>query len=139
MNPYQTKRQPAAVAATRIELLLALYDGAISRMNQAIECLRTGDRFQAVTLMSKTQLIVTALAAGVKIEVDPEMGSNYLRLYEFVTHLLTQPEIRRLRDALKVMETLREGFESIRDEAIAMERRGEFVATDRLKALYATA
>lgn len=139
MNPYQSKRQPAAVAATRIELLLALYDGAISRMNQAIDLMRGGERFQAVTLISKTQLIVTALAAGVKIEVDPEMGANYLRLYEFVTHLLTKPEIKRIQEALKIIETLREGFESIREEAIAMERRGEFVSTDRLKALYATA
>ncbi|WP_020470512.1 flagellar export chaperone FliS [Zavarzinella formosa] len=138
MNPYQTSKK-AAVAATRIDLLLALYDGAISRLQQAIPLIREGDYTSAIPLMSKSQLMVTALAAGVKTEVNEEMGTNYLRLYEFIVNRLTRPEIPRIQDALKILKTLREGFDGIRDEAVAMERRGDFVATDRLKALYATA
>lgn len=140
MNPYLAANRSTQIgAATRIDVLLALYDGAISRLKQAHALIQQGDDLAAIPLMAKAQLIITELSAGVRLDVNAEMGINYMRLYEYIVHLLTQVEAHRISEALKLMLTLREGFEAIREEAVAMERRGEFVATDRLKTLCATA
>jgi flagellin-specific chaperone FliS len=71
--------------------------------------------------------------------MDAEMGTNYLRLYEFVVHRLKDLRLPNLADAIKVLTTLREGFAAIRDEGVAMERRGELASADRLQTLCATA
>lgn len=142
MNPYLTARkQPtqAPIAMTRIDLLLALYDGAIERLNKARELVRAKNRTAAIPLVARTQLIVTELAAGVRLDVDPDLGTNYLRLYEFVVDRLANVREQNLADALKILKTLREGFATIREEAIAMEHRGEFPSADRLMTLCTSA
>jgi flagellar secretion chaperone FliS len=142
MNPYLTakKTQTAPpVAMLRIDVVLALYDGAIERIESAQKLLRARNRFAALPLIGKSQLIVSELAAGVKLEVDEDMGTNYLLLYEFIVNRLKDATLPSLEDALKILKTLREGFAGIREEAISMERRGEFVASDRMKTLCETA
>jgi flagellar secretion chaperone FliS len=137
MNPYLAKTQAAPMA--RIDLLLALYDGALERLEKAQKCLRAGDKNAAFPLVNRVQLIVTELAAGVRLDVDAEMGTNYLRLYEFVVNRLKDLRLPNLADAIKILTTLREGFVAIRDEGVAMERRGELVSADRLLTFCATA
>ncbi|HEX4610970.1 MAG TPA: flagellar export chaperone FliS [Urbifossiella sp.] len=140
MNPYAAYRRPEpSTGWTRIDLLLALYDGAIERLDRAEAALVRGDQAAAIPLMSKVQLIVTELAAGVRTDITPEAGTNALRLYEFVTHRLSEPRVDRVRDARKILVTLREGFQAIRAEATEMERTGQFHAASRLQMVLATA
>jgi flagellar secretion chaperone FliS len=138
MNPYLTARsQPTPMA--RIDLLLALYDGALERLAKAQKHVRAGDKNAAYPLVNRAQLIVTELAAGVRLDVNAEMGTNYLRLYEFVVHRLKDLRPTNIADAIKILTTMREGFAAIRDEGVAMERRGEMPTADRLQTLCATA
>jgi flagellin-specific chaperone FliS len=83
--------------------------------------------------MSKAQLIVTELAAGVRVEVDEEMGKNMLRLYEYVVHELGSPRLQNVKNAVKILTVLREGFEGVREEANKLERSGELVAAGRMQ------
>lgn len=124
---------------TRIELLLALYDKALERLDTALAALGRGDTGAAVAQMAKTQLIVTELAAGVRVEVNPEANTNILRLYEFVAHELTKPDPLHIGNARKVLATLREGFEAIRAEANELERSGQLANADQLQMVLATA
>lgn len=134
MNPYQKYAQQQPVAGlSRIDLLLALYDGALARLGKAEMALTNGDVPVATPYLSKTQLIVTELAAGVRLDVDEQMGTNMLRLYEFVVHELKTPRLENVRNARKILTTLREGFEGIRDEANRLERGGQLVAADRMQ------
>jgi flagellar protein FliS len=56
-----------------------------------------------------------------------------LRLYEFVVHELKTPRLESVRNARKILTTLREGFEGVRDEANRLERSGQLVAADRMQ------
>jgi flagellar secretion chaperone FliS len=141
MNPYRTyqQQQQQPTGWTRIDMLLALYDGAIDRLRQASAMLKVNDREKATPLIARSQLIVSELAAGVRVDVNEEMGTNMLRLYEFVIYQLSQGQVKNLEDAIKILRTLREGFETIRGEAVQMERTGQLAAADNLKTLSATA
>lgn len=134
MNPYQKYAQTQQVAGlSRIDLLLALYDGALARLTKAEMALTNGDVPVATPYLCKAQLIVTELAAGVRLDVDEQMGTNMLRLYEFVVHELKTPRLENVRSARKILTTLREGFEGVREEANRLEKCGQLVAADRMQ------
>lgn len=140
MNPYLAYRRPEPSSGwTRIDLLLALYDGAIERLDKAEAALARGDRPAALTLLAKTQLIVAGMATGVRAEVDPDGCANVLRLYEFVVRELVKATAEAVRDARKILCTLREGFQAIRAEAVEMERSGRLQSAERLQLVHATA
>ena len=124
---------------TRIDLLLALYDGALERLDKAEVALRDGNVSDALPLLTRVQLIVSAMASGVRPDVNEEMATNMLRLYEYVSHELSQPRVEGIVNARKILRTLREGFEAIRDEANDLERSGRLPTADRLQMVLATA
>jgi flagellar protein FliS len=113
----------------------ALFDKAIDKLTQAQAELRRNDRPRALPLVSRAQIIVIALADGVRTDVDEQMGTNMLRLYEFVARRLASGQVDDVEAALKVLGTLRDGFRSVRDEAVRLERSGELPALDELKLL----
>jgi flagellar biosynthetic protein FliS len=117
------RRQPEA--GCRIDLLLSLYDGAIERLKAALDALRRADGEKARPLLVRVQMIVLGLAAGVNLEVGDPASANLLRIYEFCVHALTQGKVEEVASALNCLETLREGFRAIRDEAVQLERSGE--------------
>jgi flagellin-specific chaperone FliS len=141
MNPYQAYRrpEPAAASWTRMDLLLALYDKALERLDRAEASLAAGDEHPAVQQLLKVQFTVTELSAGVNLDVNPELGANLLRLYEYVAHELKAPRAEGVRNARKILKTLREGFEGVREEGNAIERRGMVPAADQARMVLATA
>lgn len=140
MNPYSKYRQPEpATGMTRIEVLLAMFDGAIARLEKAEMALTNGDVPVATPYLAKAQLILSELAAGVRFDVDEEMAFNMLRLYEYAVHEIKTPRLQNVRNAIKVLGILREGFEAIKEEAIQLEKSGQLVASNRLQMVLATA
>jgi flagellar biosynthetic protein FliS len=130
VNPYDAYRQPVSAAATRIELLLALFDGAIERVSTALADLREGREGDARNRIARAQLIVSELSAGVRPEFNPELSVSILRLYEFVVHQLSLADLYSVTSALDVLRKLRAGFEAIRSEAIKLERTGQIPPLD---------
>jgi len=120
---------------SRIDLLLALFDGALARLTKAEMALTNGDVPVATPYMCKAQLIVSEMAAGVRVKVDEEMGTNMLRLYEFVVNELRTPRLANVRNAKKILTALREGFDGIREEANRLERAGELVSVGQMPAV----
>lgn len=140
MIPYQRYRQAEASDHwTRMDMLLALYDGALARLEKATQALTNGDVPVATPYLSKAQIIVSELASGVRVEVEPETGTNILRLYEYVVNELRTPRLANVRNAVKILTTLREGFESVREEANRLERAGELTSVDRLQMVLVSA
>lgn len=130
MNAYSTYQTTAPVATSRIDLLLALFDGAISRIDTAIGKLKSGDTAASRDRVASCQLIVAQLAAGVITDYAPEVSTNILRLYEYVAHNLAQHDSESLARAKDVLATLREGFLAIRPQAIELERTGQIPGID---------
>jgi flagellar protein FliS len=139
MDPHAIYKQASVPTATRIDLLLAMYDGAIERIAEAMNCLNEGNKRKAVPHLVRAELIVASLASGVRTNIAPEMSVNMLRLYEFVVYKLSQVELSALSSALKVLNNLREGFEKIRPEARELERTGKIPSIESANALRAIA
>ncbi len=123
LHVYQAYQKQNQADMPRIDLLLSLYDGAIARLEEALEFLRKNDGAAAAQLVTKTQLIVAGLASGLDLSYG-EVPQNLLRLYEFILHGLGEGGIRNLTAALEVLRSLREGLEHIQPEARQMERSG---------------
>ena len=140
MNPYLAyRRQEEPTGWTRIELLMALYDKALERLDRAAALLKSGEEMAAVSQVAKTQLIVSELAAGVRLDDNEENGANMLRLYEYVANELRIPRSEPIATARKILATLREGFEAVRAEANDLERTGRLPTAERLRMVHATA
>jgi flagellar secretion chaperone FliS len=140
MQTYRQYRQPEPLQGlTRIEVLLTMFDVALARLEKAGQALANGDVPIAMPYLAKAQLIVSELAAGVRVDVDEEMGVNMLRLYEYAVHEMKTPRSANVCNAIRVLETLRDGFEGIKDEAIRLEKSGQLVASNRLQMVLATA
>lgn len=139
MNPYVSQQHQALTSAPRIDLLLALYDGAIERMTAALADLKVGRRDAALPLLNRAQLIIAELAAGVVPDVNPPVNYPILHLYEFVASRLAEEDIPGIESSLRVLGNLREGFRAIRAEAIELERTGQIPPADALTTVSAVA
>ena len=137
MHAHRAYQKQRHVGTTRIDHILILYDEALDRLDRAEKGLQAGNASTANTAASQVQMIVTGLAAGMTAS-DP-LSIDLLRLYEFVTDRLSRPSVENLRDSAKVLRTLREAFESIRDEARRMEREGLLPPMDRTHDIQMTA
>lgn len=121
LRAYQ--RQQTGSGWTRIDLLLALYDGAIDRLEAALRALAQDQDSAAQPLLRRVELIVAGMVAGTNPEGD-DSSQNLLRLYDYVIRCLRAAGPRELHSALSVLRTLREGFQGIREEALRLERTG---------------
>lgn len=141
MNAYHAyRRQEPSAGWTRIDMLLALFDKAIERLDKAEACLNAGERPAALGLLAKAQLVVSALASGVRLEDgNDETGANLLRLYEYVTNEIREANLAGIANARTILTTLREGFEAIRPQANQMEKAGEFARASQLCMVHASA
>lgn len=133
MNPYNRYKQ-STPAWTRIDMLLALFNGGIERCEQALEAMERQDRTAAKNLLVKARLIVLGLASGVVLDGDP-VTTTIVQLYEYAQHALGQGSAEDVRGALGVLRTLRDGFQKIRDEAITLERSGVIPPLDPASSL----
>lgn len=109
---------------TRIDMLIQLYDRAISSLSGASEALTVGDDHTYARLFLDAQKTILAIHTGLKPD-EYEIAFNVARLLHFVLSAIEQ---KNFRDAIMVMENLRDGFVGIADEANELERTGQIPA-----------
>jgi flagellar secretion chaperone FliS len=112
-SAYQAQ---ATTTASPAQLVLMLYDGAltqIARAEEALDGARDGEA--AHQALSKAQAIVTELAVTLDHERGGEMAANLASLYEYCNHLLVDANIAKsaagLPDAANVLRGLRDAWE----------------------------
>lgn len=136
MSIYQAYQRQQTLGWTRVEMLLALFDRAILRLEESLAALREGK--DARPQLAQCQMVVAGLATGVHPGFG-EMAKNFQRLYEFVLYSLNDGRVDKLEGALRVMNTMRDGFRETRAEAVRLERTGEIPPVDSSTALQALA
>ncbi|MBI5756906.1 MAG: flagellar protein FliS [Planctomycetales bacterium] len=109
---------------TRVEMLMAAFDGTISRLTQAQEFLAHGNARQADPLLLRSQRIILELYSGLDLR-HGEIPENMRRLYLYVLGCIGMGRELDLPAALDVLGIIRNGLESIRGAAGDLERRGE--------------
>jgi flagellin-specific chaperone FliS len=137
MNPYETYRHQRASGWTRIDMLLALYDGAVSRLEEAGDALSKDDAAAAAPALLRAQRIVVELLAGIDLRYG-DVPQNLQRLYAFVLVSIGVGTASEVAGALEVLRTLREGLIEVRAEAVALERSGAIPSADSGRTLHAT-
>ncbi len=138
MNPHLAYRQQQLCGWTRIDMLLALYDRAIERLERARTALQQNDAAGTESLLVDAQFLVAGLVSGVNLDYG-DLPVNFLRLYEFALHQIRLGTAASVGEALRVLGTLREGVQEIRAEAAQMERDGAIPTLEGSLALQTTA
>lgn len=119
-------------------MLLALYEGAIARLEESRGLLVGGNMVAAAPSLVRAQRIVAELLSGVDLS-HGEVPRNFQRLYAFVLQAIASGEVRQIEGALEVLRTLQEGLLEIRNEATQLERSGAIPPIDTGRTLQAIA
>ncbi|MCA9155441.1 MAG: hypothetical protein KDA38_11670 [Planctomycetales bacterium] len=106
---------------TRIEMLIELYDATIAALEDARDAQRENRESDLYSHLLRGNRLMFGIIAGINRDVS-EIGGDIERLCLFVVSFIRE---RNLDPAIKVLQTLRDGFEGIREQAIELERQGE--------------
>lgn len=113
-NPYQKYKQTAITSAPREQILLMLYEGAIKFTKLAIiaaEQKKVADRGQN---LMRAYDIIMELQVSLDHKVGGDVAKQLDQLYTFVLDQYSKGnisgEIEPLKNALKVIENLYEGW-----------------------------
>ena len=113
-----TKYQHSQVThADPAELIVLLYNGALSRIAQGQQRLQEKDLLQAGLAISKAQAIVGELRNSLNMEVGGEIAAKLKLLYSYIHELFVKAMLANrtepLDEAAKLLTELRGGWEEV--------------------------
>lgn len=123
MSPHFLYQRSTAASWTRIDLLLTVYDVGIQTANAALAALAEDDAAEATRQRLKFYRVLMQILDG--LDAQYEMTQNIQRLALYMFDRSTHGTANDWRSVLKILHTLREGFQAIRDEAVELESRGQ--------------
>ena len=123
MTPHQAYRRNAQSGWTRIEMLLAIYEGTIAALDDGLDSLNRNQKSEYPARQLRVSQLCLLLISGID-PVPPEEGSNLRELYVYCLDQISQPDVNTWTNARKVLVTLREGFQGIREQGIQLEAEG---------------
>lgn len=111
--------------ADRLQLVIMLYDGAISFLGQAKEKMAAQDAAGKGLLIGRALDIIAELNASLNFQAGPELATNLFHLYNFMTSHLTKAnlnwDLNALEEVMELLQQLRESWVEVAYRA----RRGE--------------
>lgn len=117
-NPFQQYKNTEVVTASKENILMMLYDGAIRFLKKAIAATGQNNLDEKNKYVGKTMDIVNELRATLNHKADENIANHLDQLYEFVLDRLLKGSMENnpkyLEEAIGVLETLRKAW----DEAI---------------------
>jgi flagellar protein FliS len=126
-NPFQAYRRTQIETASKEQLLLMLYDGAIHYLKRAKMKMQEPPSEASLTektnLILKAQDIILELMSALDMENGGELTKQLFRLYEYMNYRLNQANIRREIPAIEEVVTLLSDLRATWDEAIQRAQR----------------
>lgn len=111
--------------ADRLQLVIMLYDGAISFLGQAKERMAARDAAGKGLLIGRALDIIAELNASLNFQASRELASNLFHLYNFVIGHVTKANLnwdpKALDEAITILQQLRETWVEVAQRA----KRGE--------------
>ena len=112
-NPYQKYMNQVVTTMTPAQLLIALYDKAITELNKAILYIEDKNIPKAHNSIVRVSEIADALDASLKEKY--EISDNLAALYEFFREQLVQANIKKdpeiLKSLIPFFQDLHDSFE----------------------------
>jgi flagellar protein FliS len=111
--------------ADRLQLVIMLYDGAISFLCQAREKMKAKDASGKGELIGRALDIIAELNASLNFQAGQELAANLFHLYNFMTGHLTKAnlnwDLSALEEVMAILQQLRAAWVEVAHRA----RRGE--------------
>lgn len=115
-NTYGLKayKQTSVTTASRGQVLLMLYEGAIKNCKLAIEAVKAGNRAEKGKYILKVQDILNELSVTLDHNVGGNVSKDLERLYSYMVEQITEANVKNdakpLETTLKLLETLYSGW-----------------------------
>lgn len=110
LNPYQKYMQQSVNTMTPAQLLIALYDKAITELNKGIIYIEEKDIPKAHNSITRVSEIVDALDANLKVKY--EISDSLATLYQYFRERLVEANVKKDTEILKELIPM---FQEIRD------------------------
>lgn len=105
-DPYGAYAQNTLVGSSPVQLVVAMYETAIKRTQEARACLASGDIWGRARAISRAVMILSELIASLNPEVGREIARNLDRLYRYMQRRLEEAHVRKSEDPLVEVERL---------------------------------
>ena len=103
--------------ADRLQLVVMLYEGAISFLRQARERIQAQDPVGKGLYLGKALDIIAELNASLNFPEGGEVAANLFRIYNFMSAHLTRANLNwdaeAVEEVIGMLETLREGWADV--------------------------
>ncbi len=138
MNPRDVYQQRRAAEWSRVDMLLALYNASIDRVQRALEAHRNHDALSMKRETLHAERMVVELLSGLDLN-HGEIAEHLQSLFLFVLKQLAEGSQQELESARTILTSLRDGFAAIRDEAVELERSGVIPPAESVQTIEAIA
>lgn len=108
MNPYQAYKNTAVQTASPAKLLLMLFDGLLSSLENAGAAIREGFLEDANRQLIKAQNIVLELRSSLKMEY--EVSQSLESLYDYYYRRLVDANVQKNEQILSELRPLIQGL-----------------------------
>lgn len=115
-NPYDKYKQNSVTTATKEELTLMLYEGALKFCNRAITAIESNDTMGAHNAITRVQDIIREFQ--ITLNRKYEVSKNFDVMYEYIHRRLIEANIRKDKDILLEMRDLLRQFRDLWKEAM---------------------
>jgi flagellar protein FliS len=105
-DPYQAYIHNCVVGSSSVQLVVAMYETAIRRTQEAQACLESGDVWGRARAVSKAGKILTELIVSINPEVESDLGPNLDRLYRYMQRRLQEAHAEKKAEPLVEVEKL---------------------------------
>ena len=103
--------------ASSVQVVVLLYDGAISSMKLAQESIATLNFHDKARFLDRALRVVGELSASLNMEEGGVIGKDLRRLYEYIQFELTQANLKnepgRLEGPIRCMSVIREAWKEL--------------------------
>ena len=103
--------------ASSVQVVVLLYDGAISSMKLAQESIVTLNFHDKARFLDRALRVVGELSASLNMEEGGVIGKDLRRLYEYIQFELTQANLKnepgRLEGPIRCMSEIREAWQEL--------------------------
>lgn len=113
----KTYQRTQVAHANPVELIMMLYDGALSRIAEAGKRFQEQDLLYGGIAVSKAQAIVAELRKSLNVEEGGEIAANLERLYVYIHELLVKANLEYRTEPLDesacILNDLRSGWAEV--------------------------